>query len=62
MREAVNAGAATLRAAYPARAADAVAALRNGEPWPGPAIAWMTVEQGRARLLDAPPRGISVGR
>jgi transcriptional regulator with XRE-family HTH domain len=62
IRDALKAGAAALGAAYPARTADAVAAVRNGTRWPGPAVAWMTVEQGRARLLDAPPRGISVGR
>ena len=61
-RDAVKAGAATLAAAYPARTAEAVASLPHGEAWAGPAVVWMTIDGGAARLLDAPPRGISVGR
>lgn len=53
----------TLRAAYPARCREAVAALTGSTtPWPGPAIAWMIVDGGRARLLDGPPRGVNLGR
>ncbi len=53
----------TLRAAYPARCRDAVMALTGSTmPWPGPAIVWMVVDAGRARLLDGPPRGIHLGR
>ena len=53
----------TLRAAYPARAADVVAALTSAAaPWPGPGIAWMRVEGGRAELLDGAPRGVRLGR
>ena len=53
----------TLRAAYPARAADIVAALTSATaPWPGPGIAWMRVEGGRADLLDGLPRGVRLGR
>jgi transcriptional regulator with XRE-family HTH domain len=62
MRDVVRAGAATLAAAYPARSRDAVEALRSSGAWPGSAIAWMTIDGARARLLDAPPRGINVGR
>ena len=62
IRDVVKAGAATLATAYPARSRDAVESLRSGVAWPGPAIAWMTLDGGRARLLDAPPRGIPVGR
>jgi transcriptional regulator with XRE-family HTH domain len=62
MREVVRAASETLGASYPARAADAVASLTGDAAWPGAAIAWMTVERGAARLLDAPPRGIQVGR
>jgi transcriptional regulator with XRE-family HTH domain len=61
-REAVRAATQTLAAAYPARTGDAVAALQDGDGWPGPALLWMTLEHGRARLLGASPRGISVGR
>jgi transcriptional regulator with XRE-family HTH domain len=53
----------TLRAAYPARAADVVAALTSATaPWPGPGIAWMRVEAGRAELLAGAPRGVRLGR
>ncbi len=53
----------TLRAAYPARAADVVAAFTSATaPWPGPGIAWMHVEGGRAELLDGAPRGVRLGR
>jgi transcriptional regulator with XRE-family HTH domain len=61
-REAVRAATQTLAAAYPARTGDAVAALQDGDAWPGPALLWMTLEHGRARLLGASPRGISLGR
>jgi transcriptional regulator with XRE-family HTH domain len=53
----------TLRAAYPARSHDAVAALTGPfGPWPGAAIIWMSVEGGRARLLYGAPRGVRLGR
>jgi transcriptional regulator with XRE-family HTH domain len=53
---------ATLRAAYPARLADTLAALCSTAPWPGPSVAWMAVEGRRAHLMDGPPRGVSLGR
>jgi hypothetical protein len=53
----------TLRAAYPARAADIVDVLTSATaPWPGPGIAWMRVDGGRAELLDGVPRGVPLGR
>ena len=61
-RDVVGAAAATFAAAYPAPAAGAVASLREGAPWPGAAIVWMRVDGSETRLLDAPPRGIAVGR
>jgi hypothetical protein len=61
-RELARAYEATLTAAYPARTADVLAALRGKAAWPGPAIVWATVEAGRARILEGPPRGIHVGR
>jgi transcriptional regulator with XRE-family HTH domain len=61
-RDAIRAGKGIIDAAYPARSTEAVASLRGLSPWPGAAIAWMTVEGGRARLLDGPPRGVEVGR
>jgi transcriptional regulator with XRE-family HTH domain len=62
MREVARAAEETLRAAYPAPSADAIAALTSDVPWPGPAIAWMRVDGGRAALLAGPPRGVAVGR
>ncbi len=54
---------ATLRAAYPAAAADVLDALGgNGARWPGAGIVWARVEGGRAELLDGPPRGVRLGR
>jgi transcriptional regulator with XRE-family HTH domain len=62
IREAVKASEHTLGAAYPAKAADALASLTGERPWPGAAVLWANVERGRARILDGPPRGIAVGR
>jgi transcriptional regulator with XRE-family HTH domain len=54
---------ATLRAAYPARTRDVIAALTSAvSPWPGAGIVWMTVEGGRGHLLEGPPRGVRLGR
>lgn len=63
MREIAVSYEATLKAAYPARARDAIDALRGPRaPWPGDAIIWIVVEGGRGRLLDGPPRGVRLGR
>lgn len=62
MREVVRAAEATLGAAYPANAEEAVASLRGYAQWPGPAVAWMRIDEGRATLLDGPPRGVHLGR
>jgi transcriptional regulator with XRE-family HTH domain len=52
-----------LRAAYPARVAEVVAALRTSDvDWPGSALLWMDADRGKARLLDQPPRGVRLGR
>jgi transcriptional regulator with XRE-family HTH domain len=54
---------ATLRATYVATTSDALCALRDGgAAWPGPSLLWADVTQGVGRVLDGPPRGISVGR
>lgn len=54
---------ALLRAAYPARTADVVAALTtSAAPWPGAGILWMSIEHGAARLMRHPPRGVALGR
>jgi hypothetical protein len=52
----------TFAAAFPARSADAVEALAGNGAWPGAAIVWARLEQGRAVILEAPPRGVRVGR
>jgi hypothetical protein len=62
MRETVRAAARTLAAAYPARATDAIASLASDRSWPGAALLWANVERGEARILDGPPRGVTVGR
>ena len=62
MREVVRAASQTLSAAYPARAVDVLASLTGDTPWPGAAMIWANVDRGRARILDGPPRGITVGR
>jgi hypothetical protein len=61
-RAIVNSYAATLAAAFPARCTDAIAALRYGAEWPGPAIIWARVERGQAEILERTPRGIMLGR
>jgi transcriptional regulator with XRE-family HTH domain len=53
---------ATLRAAYPARAADVFASLTTGAPWPGAGILWADLRGDVATILDRPPRGVAVGR
>jgi transcriptional regulator with XRE-family HTH domain len=62
IREAIKAAEQTIRAAYPARSADAIASLASDRPWPGNAIIWANGARGRATILDGPPRGIAVGR
>jgi len=61
-REVGRLAAGTLGAAYPGRAADAVAALRGTTPWPADALVWADVTRGMAHLLQRPPRGVAVGR
>lgn len=61
-RQLARAYEATLAAAYPARTADALAALAGSSAWPGPAILWASVENGRGAILDGPPRGVLLGR
>jgi transcriptional regulator with XRE-family HTH domain len=51
-----------LAAAFPARHADALAALTGTAAWPGPALARMIVAKGIGSLRDAPPRGVRLGR
>ena len=63
LRELANTYAATLRAVYPARAADVLEALMTGtRRWPGAGILWVRVEGSSAVVLDGPPRGVRFGR
>lgn len=48
--------------AYPVPAAEAYAALTDDLPWPGPALLWVDLDRGRARIRSTPPRNITVGR
>ena len=61
-RSILRAYEATFAAAFPAPSGAAVAAIRHGSEWPGPAIIWAKVDAGRAELLGGPPRGVRVGR
>ena len=54
---------ASLRAAYPARSSEVVAALTTADaPWPGAGIVWVRVEAGKGTMLSGPPRGVPLGR
>lgn len=54
---------ATIVASYPARTANAYAALTTGDaPWPGDSLLWARVEGDRARIMEQPPRSVPIGR
>jgi len=62
-RDVVRRFEALLSTAYPAAAADLVAALTGTpRPWPGSGIVWVSVDGDRTRILTGPPRGIALGR
>ena len=62
-RELARDYALTLAAAYPARTEDAVEALAQPDrAWPGAALIWAEVINGRARILPTPPRSVAFGR
>ena len=61
-RELARAFEATLAAAYPARTADVLAALRGEAPWPGSGVVWITFDEGRAHVMDRQPPGVRLGR
>ena len=61
-REIVREHERLLAAAYPARAAEARAALTGDRAWPGHAILWADVRGGRARILEGTPRTFDLGR
>jgi transcriptional regulator with XRE-family HTH domain len=54
---------ALLRAAFPGRTADAVAALTAGKTsWPGASLVWMHLHGSTASLMRHPPPGVALGR
>lgn len=61
-RTLVEQHAATFEAAFPAPAAAVWASLTAEAPWPGPGLIWASVRDGRAKILDRPPRGVEFGR
>jgi transcriptional regulator with XRE-family HTH domain len=61
-RSLVEQHAATFEAAYPAPAAAVWASLTAEAPWPGSGLVWTSVRDGRAKILDRPPRGVEFGR
>jgi transcriptional regulator with XRE-family HTH domain len=54
--------ASILGVAYPARTADALAAIRSGGPWPGPSIVWIRIDGERVTMLQGPPSNVWLGR
>lgn len=63
MRETARTFALTLHAAYPASTAEVHRALTTVDgAWPGPGVLWVDFIAGRGRILDRPPRGVSLGR
>jgi transcriptional regulator with XRE-family HTH domain len=51
-----------MRAEFPSRSRDAYAALTGEAPWPGAALLWASVDGSQATILEAPPRGVELGR
>ncbi len=62
LRDLATTFGATLGAAYPARAVDALSSLVGTTEWPGAAIVWCHVHGRVVRLMDGPPRGVGLGR
>ena len=52
----------TLRAAYPAPAAEVFAAVTGDGTWPGDGLLWADVTDDAALILDRAPRGVALGR
>jgi len=51
-----------LAVAYPGRVAEALAALTGEARWFGPTLLWCAADRSGARLLDEPPRGVTLGQ
>jgi transcriptional regulator with XRE-family HTH domain len=61
-RSLVEEHAATFETTYPAPAREVWTSLTSTAPWPGAGLIWASVRDGRATLLDRPPRGVAFGR
>lgn len=61
-RELARSFQSTLRTAYPVRAADVLAAVASDGEWPGAGLLWADVTGDAVRIVDRPPRGLSLGR
>jgi transcriptional regulator with XRE-family HTH domain len=61
-RDLARAFESTLALAFPMKSADVHLSLVGRGPWKGPGILWVAVEGGQGRVLDRPPRGVSLGR
>jgi transcriptional regulator with XRE-family HTH domain len=55
--------ATTLTTEYPAKTIDAYRSLTTADAaWPGSAMLWISIDGDTARVLERPPRGVTVGR
>jgi hypothetical protein len=54
--------AETRRVAYPAPTSAAYEAVVGEGAWPGAGLMWAAVDGDRTRILERPPRGVTVGR
>jgi hypothetical protein len=61
-RELARDHARLLATAYPAPAAEAHAALTGTGVWPGSSILWADIRTGGVRIMEGPPRGVTLGR
>jgi transcriptional regulator with XRE-family HTH domain len=63
VRATIVSAPAMFAAAYPSRTSEAVAALTgDGLDFPDAAICWVDLRGRKSRLMDGPPRTVSVGR
>jgi transcriptional regulator with XRE-family HTH domain len=51
-----------LRVAYPAQAAALHASVVGEAPWPGSGVLWAVVDGETVKVLDRPPRNVTLGR
>ena len=61
-RELAKQFAETLRVAYPTPTVATYAAVVADGAWPGAGLLWAAVDDDKVRILERPPRGVTVGR